>query len=48
MTGYEKEAMFHRCEITRAVYDIKSVAILNYIHIIVADVYKDEQKEGAV
>lgn len=48
MTADEKAAMFHRCEITRAVYDITSVAILNYIHIIVADVYKHAQKEGAV
>ncbi len=48
MIADEKAEMSHRCEITRAVFDITSVAILNYIHIIVADVYKDAQKEGAV
>lgn len=46
MTADEK-AMFHRCEITRAVYDITSVAILNYINIIVRGVHKDAQEQGA-
>lgn len=47
MTADEKAAMFHRCEITRAVFDITSVAILNYIHIIVRDVHKEAQEQGA-
>ena len=47
MTADEKAAMFHRCEITRAIYDITSVAILNYIHTIVRDVYKEAQEQGA-
>ncbi len=46
-TADEKAAMFHRCEITRAVFDITSVAILNYIHIIVRDVHKEAQEQGA-
>ena len=46
MTADEKAAMFHRCEITRAIYDIASVAILNYIHTIVRDVYKEAQEQG--
>lgn len=47
MTADEKAAMFHRCEITRAVFDITSVAILNYVHTIVRDVYKEAQERGA-
>ena len=47
MTADEKAAMFHRCEIIRAVYDIASVAILNYINIIVRGVHKDAQEQGA-
>lgn len=47
MAADEKAAMFHRCEITRAVYDITSVVILNYIDIIVRDVYKEAQEQGA-
>ena len=47
MTADEKAAMRHRYEITRAIYDITSVAILNYIHIIVCDVYKEAQEQGA-
>lgn len=47
MTEGEKAAMFHRCEIAGAVFDITSVAILNYIHIIVRDVYKEAQEQGA-
>ncbi|MEY8518720.1 hypothetical protein AALC25_17840 [Lachnospiraceae bacterium 29-84] len=47
MTADEKAAMFHHCEITRAVFDITSVAILNYIHIIVRDVHKEAQEQGA-
>lgn len=47
MTEDEKAAMRHRCEITRAVYDITSVAILNYINIIVRGVHKDAQEQGA-
>lgn len=46
MTADEKAAMFHRCEITRAVFDITSVAILNYINIIVRGVYKEAQEQG--
>lgn len=45
MTADEKAAMRHRCEITRAVFDITSVAILNYIHTIVLDVYKEAQEQ---
>ena len=47
LTEDEKAAMFHRCEITRTVYDITRVDVLNYIHIIVAGVYKDVQEQGA-
>lgn len=47
MTEDEKAAMRHRCEITRTVYDIISVAVLNYINIIVRDVHKDAQEQGA-
>ena len=46
MTADEKAAMFHRCEITRAIYDIKSTEILNYINIIVSDIVK-EIREGS-
>ena len=48
MTADEKAAMRHRYEITRAIYHITSVEVLNYIHIIVAGVYKDIQKAGAI
>lgn len=47
LTTGEKAAMFHRCEITREVYDITSTAILNYIHIIVHDVHREAQERGA-
>lgn len=46
LTPEEKEAMFYRAEITRAIYDITSTAILNYIYIIVGDVYKEAQEKG--
>ena len=48
LTEDEKAAMRHRYEITRAIYHITSVEVLNYIHIIVAGVYKDIQKAGAI
>lgn len=48
MAEDEKAAMFHRYEITRAVYDITNVTILNYINIIVRDVYKEAQEGGNV
>lgn len=47
VTPEEKEAMFYRAEIANKVYDIKSVEILNYINIIVRDVHKDAQEQGA-
>lgn len=45
-TAEEKQAGDYRCNILRMLYDIESVAILNYIHIIVEDVAK-EQESGA-
>lgn len=47
VTPEEKEEMFYRAEIARAIYDITSVAILNYIYIIVRDVHKEAQEQGA-
>lgn len=46
MIANEKAAMFHRCEILKAIYDITSVTILNYINIIVRGVHKDAQEHG--
>lgn len=46
LTPEEKEAMFYRAEIARAIYDITSIAILNYIYIIVGDVHKEAQEKG--
>ena len=42
----EEMAMYLRYEITRAIYDIKSTEILNYINIIVSDIVK-EIREGS-
>lgn len=46
VTPEEKEEMFYCAEIARAICEIKSVAILNYIYIIVHDAYKEAQERG--
>lgn len=46
ITPDEEMAMYLRYEITRAIYDIKSTEILNYINIIVSDIVK-EIREGS-
>ena len=38
----DEMAMYLRYEITRVIYDIKSIAILNYIKIIVFDIIKED------
>lgn len=38
--------MEYRCNITRILYDIESLAILNYIRIIVEDVAKEDSGTG--
>lgn len=40
-TADERQAGEYRCNILRMIYDIESLAILNYINIIVSDVAKE-------
>lgn len=47
MTADEKAAMFHRCEILKAIYDIKNIAMLNCINVFTQDVYKEAQEGNA-
>lgn len=45
-TAEEKKAGEYRCNIFRMIYDINSLAILNYINIIVSDIAKEDTGEG--
>lgn len=47
MTFEEKAAMFYRCEILKAIYDIKNIAMLNCVNVFTQDVYKEAQEGNA-
>lgn len=47
MAFEEKAAMFYRCEILKAIYDIKNIAMLNCINAFTQDVYKEAQEGDA-
>lgn len=47
ITFEEKAAMFYRCEILKAIYDIKNIAMLNCINVFTQDVYKEAQEGNA-
>lgn len=42
-TNEENQAEEYRCNITKMLYSISNVAILNYIHIIVSDIAKESE-----